>query len=123
MPDRDPSDAERMAKKEGEYQRAEEISAPSGFVNAGDFSVREAAGETVVLVEFWTYTCFNCQNLQPHTNSWHDEYADEGLQVVGVHTPEFGFEREYANVAAAAREAGHQYPGLLGTLYAPRQAA
>jgi len=118
MPDRDPSDAERMAKKEDEYQRAEEISDPSGFVNAGDFSVREAAGETVVLVEFWTYTCFNCQNVQPHINSWHDEYAGEGLQVVGVHTPEFGFEREYANVRSAVREAGIEYPVVLDNAYA-----
>ncbi len=118
VPDRTSSDSERIAEKEDEYQRAEEISAPSGFVNADDFSVREAAGESVVLVEFWTYTCFNCQNVQPHINSWHDEYADDGLQVVGVHTPEFGFEREYANVAAAVREAGIEYPVVLDNSYA-----
>jgi len=118
MPDRAPSDAERIAAKEDEYQRAEEISDPSGFVNAGDFSVREAAGENVVLVEFWTYTCFNYQNVQPHINSWHDAYAGEGLQVVGVHTPEFGFEREYANVRSAVREAGIEYPVVLDNAYA-----
>jgi thiol-disulfide isomerase/thioredoxin len=91
-------------------------------VNAGDFSVREAAGENVVLVEFWTYTCFNCQNVQPHINSWHDAYAGEGLQVVGVHTPEFGFEREYANVRSAVREAGIEYPVVLDNAYATWEA-
>ena len=118
VPDRAPSDSERIAKKEDEYRRAEEISSPSGFVNADDFSVREAAGENVVLVEFWTYTCFNCQNVQPHINSWHDAYAGEGLQVVGIHTPEFGFEREYANVRSAVREAGIEYPVVLDNSYA-----
>ncbi len=113
-----PSDAERIAKKEEEHQRAQEISNPSGFVNTDGFSVKEAAGEKVVLLEFWTYTCFNCQNVQPHINAWHDEYADEGLQVVGVHTPEFGFEKEYANVEAAVREAGIEYPVVLDNAYA-----
>ncbi len=112
------SDAERIAGKEAEHRRAEEISNPSGFVNAEDFSVREAAGEKVVLLEFWTYTCFNCQNVQPHVNAWHDAYAEDGLQVVGVHTPEFGFEREYANVEAAVREAGIEYPVVLDNAYA-----
>ncbi len=110
--------AERIARKEVEYSRAEEIVNPSGFVNARDFSVKEAAGEKVVLLEFWTYTCFNCQNVQPHINAWHDEYSGDGLQVVGVHTPEFGFEREYANVEAAVREAGIKYPVVLDNAYA-----
>ena len=112
------SDVERVAKKADEYRRAEEISNPSGLVNADGFSIGEVAGEKVVLLEFWTYTCFNCQNVQPHLNAWHDAYADDGLQVVGVHTPEFGFEREYANVAAAVREAGIEYPVVLDNSYA-----
>ncbi len=116
--DRALSEAERIAKKEDEYRRAEEIVDPSGFVNADGFSVREAAGEGVVLLEFWTYTCFNCQNVQPHMNAWHEEYADDGLQVVGVHTPEFGFEKEYANVESAVREAGIRYPVVLDNAYA-----
>ena len=117
-PEQATSDEARISKKEREYRRAEEIVAPSGFVNANDFSVREAAGEKVVLLEFWTYTCFNCQNVQPHINGWYDEYTDDGLQVVGVHTPEFGFEKEYANVEAAVGEAGIGYPVVLDNAYA-----
>ena len=117
-PEQEISDEERISDKEREYRRAEEIVDPSGFVNADDFSVREATGEKVVLLEFWTYTCFNCQNVQPHVNAWHDAYADDGLQVVGVHTPEFGFEKEYANVKTAVGEAGIEYPVVLDNAYA-----
>ncbi|MDQ3566838.1 MAG: redoxin domain-containing protein [Actinomycetota bacterium] len=110
--------ADRIARKEAEFSRAEEIVAPSGFINADDVSINEARGEKVVLLDFWTYTCFNCQNTQPYINRWHQKYADDGLRIVGVHTPEFGFEREYANVEQAVREAGIQYPVVLDNSYA-----
>lgn len=112
------SAAERIAVKEAEFERAGEIVAPTGFVNAGRVSLDGLRGEKVVLLEFWTYTCYNCQNVQPHINAWHEEYADDGLRVVGVHTPEFGFEKEYANVEAAVREAGIEYPVVLDNRYA-----
>lgn len=112
------SDAVRISRKEDEYPRAEEIQESFGLINTDGVSIEEATGEKVVLLEFWTYTCFNCQNVQPHINTWHDKYADEGLRVVGVHTPEFGFEREYANVEAAVREAGIEYPVVLDNAYA-----
>ena len=110
--------ADRIARKEAEFSRAEEIVAPSGFINTDDVSINEARGEKVVLLDFWTYTCFNCQNTQPYINRWHQKYADDGLRIVGVHTPEFGFEREYANVEQAVREAGIQYPVVLDNSYA-----
>ena len=71
-------EAARIAAKEKEYERAKEIVAPSGFVNAEDVSITALRGEKVVLVEFWTYTCFNCQNVQPYVNAWHDAHADDG---------------------------------------------
>ncbi len=112
------SEAVRISRKEDEYPRAEEIQESFGLINTDGVSIEEATGENVVLLEFWTYTCFNCQNVQPHINTWHDEYVGDGLQVVGVHTPEFGFEREYANVEAAVREAGIEYPVVLDNAYA-----
>ena len=63
------------------------------------------------MLEFWTYTCYNCQNAQPYISGFHDKYAADGLQVIGVHSPEFEFEKDYNNVAAAVQEAGIQYPG------------
>lgn len=109
---------ERIERKEAEFQRAEEIVAPTGFINADGVSINEARGEKVVLVDFWTYACYNCQNTQPYLNAWHEEYADAGLLVIGVHTPEFGFERDPANVERAVREAGIEYPVVLDNNYA-----
>ena len=112
------SDADRIAAKEEEYKRAAEITGPTGYINTDGVSLEENRGDNVVLVEFWTYTCYNCQNAQPYINGFYDEYADNGLQVIGVHSPEFEFEKDYNNVAAAVQEAGIQYPVVLDNNYA-----
>jgi thiol-disulfide isomerase/thioredoxin len=109
---------ELIGRKEAEFQRAQEIVAPTGFINTEGVSINEARGEKVILVDFWTYACYNCQNTQPHLNAWHKKYAEDGLLIVGVHTPEFGFEREPANVEQAVREAGIEYPVVLDNNYA-----
>ena len=64
----------------------------------------------VVLVEFWTYECINCIHVMPHVKQWHQRYHDQGLVVVGVHTPEYDEERVAANVKAAIERFGIQYP-------------
>lgn len=64
----------------------------------------------VVLVEFWTFGCYNCKNVIPSLREWHDEYADEGLVIIGIHTPEFGFEKEIANVEQALVDLDVRYP-------------
>lgn len=64
----------------------------------------------VTLVDFWAYACINCQRANQHVTKLYDAYKDAGLQVVGVHAPEYGFERELANVQAAAKEQGINYP-------------
>ena len=61
----------------------------------------EALRGQVVLVDFWTYTCINCLNHLPHVKEWHEKYKDKGLTVVGVHTPEFAFEKSTKNVKDA----------------------
>ncbi|HEV2093308.1 MAG TPA: redoxin domain-containing protein [Rubrobacter sp.] len=112
------SDAERISRKEEEYPRAEEIQESFGLINTDGVSIEEAAGEKVILLEFWTYTCFNCQNAQPHINALHEEYADDGLQVIGIHTPEFRFEKDIDNVREAVRQANIEYPVVLDNNYA-----
>jgi len=112
------SDAERIANKEDLYQRAREITGSTGLINTDGVSIKEATGEKVVLVVFWTYSCFNCQNAQPHINALHEEYEDDGLLVIGVHTPEFGFEKDISNVREAVRQADIQYPVILDNDYA-----
>jgi cytochrome c biogenesis protein CcdA/thiol-disulfide isomerase/thioredoxin len=64
----------------------------------------------VVLVDFWTYTCINCIRTLPYVEAWYQRYRDRGLVVVGVHTPEFGFEKDAGNVEAAIRQNGLRYP-------------
>ncbi len=110
--------SEEIARKEAQFRRAEEIVAPAGFINTDGVSIEEARGEKVVLVDFWTYSCYNCQNTQPYLNAWQEEYADDGLLIIGVHTPEFGFERDPANVERAVKEAAIEYPVVLDNDYA-----
>ena len=64
----------------------------------------------VVLVDFWTYSCVNCQRTLPYVREWNAKYGDLGLTIVGVHTPEFRFEEDAGNVRNAILEAGIQYP-------------
>jgi len=64
----------------------------------------------VVLVDFWTYSCINCQRTLPHVEAWDRAYAADGLTVIGVHTPEFAFEHVTTNVAQAASQLGVHYP-------------
>jgi len=64
----------------------------------------------VVLVDFWTYSCVNCLRALPHVRAWADKYRDQGLVVVGVHTPEFDFEKDVANVRRAVGDLGITYP-------------
>ena len=64
----------------------------------------------VVLIDFWTYTCINCIRTLPYLKSWDTEYRDDGLTIVGVHAPEFAFEKDAGNVADAIGEYGISYP-------------
>jgi cytochrome c biogenesis protein CcdA/thiol-disulfide isomerase/thioredoxin len=64
----------------------------------------------VVLVDFWTFACVNCQRVLPYVTAWYDTYHDAGLDVIGVHTPEFTFERDPENVRSAVAEQSIRYP-------------
>jgi cytochrome c biogenesis protein CcdA/thiol-disulfide isomerase/thioredoxin len=72
-------------------------------------SLRALRGK-VVLVDFWTYSCINCQRTLPHVEAWYRDYARDGFVVVGVHTPEFAFEHVVSNVRAQAASLGVRYP-------------
>ena len=71
----------------------------------------------VVLVDFWAYSCINCQRAIPHVEAWYQEYKADGLVVVGVHTPEYAFEHKAANVAAGAGRLHITYPIALDNDY------
>lgn len=64
----------------------------------------------VTLVEFWTYSCYNCLNVLPHLQTWHETYADQGLTIIGVHYPEFSYERDVDNVRQALTDLKIKFP-------------
>jgi thiol-disulfide isomerase/thioredoxin len=70
-----------------------------------------------VLVEFWTFGCYNCQNIEPYVKSWYDKFKDHGLIVIGVHSPEFGDERVLKNVRNYVREHKIQYAVAIDNDY------
>jgi len=76
----------------------------------------------VVLVEFWTYTCINWLRTLPYVRAWHEQYKDQGLVVLGVHTPEFSFEKEIENVRRAVAEMRIEYPVAVDSNYGVWQA-
>ncbi|MBI5732576.1 redoxin family protein [Candidatus Jorgensenbacteria bacterium] len=92
---------------------APDIVNPSGFINTDPFLIKNFIGKKVILVDFWTYSCINCQRTIPYLNAWWDTYKNKGLVIVGVHTPEFEFEKEYANVKRAVEKFGIAYPVVL----------
>ncbi len=67
---------------------------------------------------FWTYSCINCQRETPYINAWYDKYRDKGLEIIGVHTPEFDFEKDRGNVQAAVKKFGIKYPVVMDNNYA-----
>jgi len=71
----------------------------------------------VVLVDFWAYSCINCQRELPHVEAWAKDYAADGLEVVGVHTPEYAFEHVPSNVAAGVQRLGLTFPVALDNSY------
>ncbi len=80
-----------------------------GWINSAPLGVEELRGK-IVLLDFWTYTCVNCIRTLPYLREWHDKYADEGLLIIGVHTPEFEFEKLPENVRAAVADLTIEYP-------------
>jgi thiol-disulfide isomerase/thioredoxin len=89
----------------------------TGWLNSEPLTTHDLRGK-VVLVDFWTYTCINWLRTLGYVRAWAERYADQGLVVVGVHTPEFPFERDPDNVRWAAKEMRVEYPVALDPDYA-----
>ena len=87
---------------------APELVGITSWINSGPLTLESLRGN-VVLIDFWTYTCINCIRTFPYLKEWHQRYADKGLVIIGVHTPEFGFERERESVVKAASKHGLEY--------------
>ncbi len=88
--------------------RAPDIISPA-WINSEPQSPGSLRGK-VVLVEFWTFGCYNCRNVEPQVKRWHETYATRGLTVIGVHSPEFAFEKDVEAVRRYVTEHEIQYP-------------
>ena len=100
-----------------DHGAAPEFSGIEQWLNSPALSLAGLRGK-VVLVDFWTYSCINCQRTLPFVNRWAETYKSQGLVVVGVHTPEFPFERSTRNVEAAMKRLGVKHPVAQDNRYA-----
>ena len=112
---------ERVTKKNSKHEKAKELLSPSGFINSPEFKLADLVGEKVILVDFWTYSCINCQRTLPYINGWYEKYKDSGLEIVGVHSPEFIFEEKMENVQDAVDRFEIKFPVVLDNEFATWQ--
>jgi thiol-disulfide isomerase/thioredoxin len=88
------------------------LSGATGWINSAPLTAEQLKGK-VVLVDFWTYSCINCLRAMPYVEAWSQKYKASGLVVIGVHTPEFGFEQNLPNVQKAIQRYGVTFPVAL----------
>ena len=101
------------------YQKAHELVTPNAYLNTGGnpISLAQLKGKKVVLIDFLTYSCINCQRTFPYVNAWYDKYKAQGLEIIGVHTPEFAFEHLQPNVQDALTRFNITHPVVLDNQY------
>jgi cytochrome c biogenesis protein CcdA/thiol-disulfide isomerase/thioredoxin len=92
---------------------------PSGFINTDgkEIHIGDYRGKKVILLDVWTYSCINCQRTLPYVNAWYEKYKDQGLEVIGLHTPEFAFEKVQSNVEREVQKLGIKYPVVMDNDY------
>lgn len=95
------------------YKSSESATAPElatgDWINSEPLKLKDLRGR-VVLIEFWTFGCYNCRNTLPFVKGWHDRYRDKGLSVIGVHSPEFDHERKVENLRREVASLEIRYP-------------
>ncbi len=101
------------------YPLAPELVSPDGYINTDGKPIKLAdfKEKKVVLLDIWTYSCINCQRTLPYLKAWYEKYSGEGLEIIGVHTPEFAFEKVQKNVEEAVARFGIKYPVILDNEY------
>jgi len=115
-PNLDTMEKETKAKKY-EYAREREIVKPAGFINTDKITIEELIGQKIILLDIWTYSCINCQRTLPYITGWYEKYKDAGLEIIGIHTPEFAFEKKIENVQWAVDKYNIKYPVVLDNDY------
>jgi cytochrome c biogenesis protein CcdA/thiol-disulfide isomerase/thioredoxin len=95
---------------------APELKGLTNWINSQPVTLQQLHGK-VVLIDFWTYSCINCLRSVPYIQKWYDQYKDDGFVAIGVHAPEFAFERQASNVSQAVKDLGLTYPIALDNSY------
>jgi thiol-disulfide isomerase/thioredoxin len=98
---------------ENNYPQAPDLIGIADYINTTPEELKSKMKDKVVLYDFWTYSCINCIRTFPILKSWNEKYADKGLLIIGVHSPEFEFEKDPNNVKMAALKYGLTYPIVL----------
>lgn len=98
-----------VARPAAAARTAPEFAGIAAWQNSKPLTMRQLRGK-VVLIDFWAYSCINCLRTLPHVTRWYDQYKDKGLVIVGVHSPEFPFEKQEGNVRDAIKRYGIRYP-------------
>ena len=93
--------------------KAPDLTGISGYINTTPEDLKNSMKNKVVLYDFWTYSCINCIRTLPYITAWNEKYADKGLLIIGVHSPEFEFEKDINNVKLAVQKFGIKYPVVL----------
>jgi thiol-disulfide isomerase/thioredoxin len=102
----------KLSIDKSQFKKAPEFSGITSYINTNETNLSELKGK-VVLVDFWTYSCINCIRTFPYLVDWNQKYSDKGLVIVGIHSPEFEFEKNIDNVKQAVTRFGIKYPVLL----------
>ncbi len=95
------------------FKKAPELKGISGYINIDSQEFQELIEGKVVLYDIWTYSCINCQRTIPYLTAWDEKYSDKGLLIIGIHSPEFEFEKDINNVEMAVEKFGINYPVVL----------
>ncbi|MFY9300946.1 MAG: redoxin family protein [Candidatus Nitrosotenuis sp.] len=95
------------------FKKAPALEGIAGYINTDAEQLQEQIKGKVVLYDIWTYSCINCQRTLPYIVAWNEKYADQGLLIIGVHSPEFEFEKDINNVRIATEKFGIKYPVIL----------
>lgn len=95
------------------FKKAPELNGITGYINTSHEELKAAMRDKVVLYDIWTYSCINCIRTLPYITAWNEKYAEQGLLIIGIHTPEFEFEKDINNVKTAVKQHNITYPVIL----------
>jgi thiol-disulfide isomerase/thioredoxin len=102
-----------MQIDKSQFKKAPDLKGITGYINTTPYELEEKIKGKVVLYDIWTYSCINCIRTLPFITAWDEKYSDQGLLIIGVHSPEFEFEKDINNVKTAVDKYGINYPVVL----------